>query len=190
MILKVSLILSTILLILLGSALVTGAQTDVGTISGTVYRTENPNSTCTEADLVGEPRVPLQFVNRDNNTTINQQTSSDGSYEFIAGSEGTWQVTVNPGPGWRVLTQQTRQVVIDEDNQEYEDINFCIIRVPTPTPTSTVQTTPTQTISTPTPVPPVLPESGAPVAPLLLLAAGLGVLFLIAGGGLFIYSRR
>lgn len=190
---KGPIILSAILLILLAtSALATSAQNEAGTISGTVYRTENPNSTCTEAGLPGEANVPLQFVNRDNNTTINQRTSSDGSYEFVAASEGTWQVTVNPGEGWRVLSQQTRQVEIDEDNPDYEEINFCIIRVSTPTPTATSQAilTPTTPALTPTPIPPVLPGSGAPLAPALVLAAGMGILFLLAGGWLFLYSRR
>jgi hypothetical protein len=187
---KIPVILSTILVVLLAGALVTAAQNEAGTISGTVYRTENPNSTCTETGLPGEGNIPLQFVNRNNNTTINQRTNSDGSYEFNAASEGTWQVTVNPGAGWRVLSLQTQQVVIDEDNQDYEEINFCIIRVPTPTPTATSQTTPTPPISTPTPIPPVLPGSGAPAAPTLVLAAAMGILFLLAGGGLFIYSRR
>lgn len=175
MIRKVSLAISIFLLVLLGGALAIHAQEDSGTISGTVYRTENPNSTCTEGGLPGEPGVPLQFVNRDNQTTINQNSTSNGSYLFTALNEGTWQVTVNPGAGWRVLSQQTRQVEITENNPDHENINFCIIRVTTPTPTT---------------APPVLPESGAPVAPTLLLAAGLGVLFLLAGAGLFVYGRR
>ena len=183
MIRKVSLVIMIILMAVLGSALVINAQEEAGTISGTVYRTTNASGTCTEDGLPGEPGVPLQFVNRDEELTINQSASGDGSYEFSASTEGIWQVTVNPGQGWRVLTQQTRQVENTEANSDHEEIDFCIIRVTeAPTPTAVP---PTQ----PTPIPPVLPESGAAVAPTLLLAAGLGFLFLFAGGWLFVYSR-
>ena len=185
MIHKVFIAITIILLALLGSALVINAQEEFGTIRGTVYRTENPNSTCTEAGLPGEPGVPLQFVNRDNETTINQSSSGDGSYAFTASSEGIWQVTVNPGAGWSVRTEQTRQVVITEDVPDHEEIDFCIIRVTDPTPTITPTTAPA-----PTPIPPTLPESGAPLAPTLILAAGLGILFLLAGVWLFVYARN
>jgi hypothetical protein len=201
MIQKISLVLATILLLLVG-VVAARAQGDTGTISGWVYRTENANGTCTEDDLPGEPGVPLQFVNRDNDTTVNITTNNDGSYEFIAASAGTWQITVNPGSDWRVLSQQTRQVVINDQNPDHEDIDFCIYRVttaqgtavPTITPGTAVptatQVTPAPTATQVTPVPtsqPVLPQSGAPAAPSLLIAAGLGVLFLITG--LFIYVR-
>jgi hypothetical protein len=189
---KFSLALSTILL-LLGGVLVARAQGDAGTISGRVYRTDDPNGTCTEDNLPGEAGVPLQFVNRDNDTTVNLNTNNDGSYEFIAASAGTWQITVNPGSDWRVLSQQTRQVVISDQNPDHEDIDFCIYRVTTaqatavPTSTQvTVVPTITQVAATPT-TQPTLPQSGAPVAPSLLIIAGLGVLFLITG--LFIYAR-
>jgi hypothetical protein len=186
MIRKLSLAITIILL--LGSALAIQAQDTVGTISGTVYRTENPGTSCTEDNLPGEPGIPLQFVNRDNQTTLNLNTESDGSYEINVSTEGTWQVTVNPGSGWRVLSQQTIQVSVSEDDPDHEEVDFCITRV-TPTPTTTT-ITPTPTTITPTPIPPVLPESGAPVAPTLLLAAGLGFLFLLIGGWLFVYARK
>ena len=185
MIHKVSLAIIIVLLTMLGSVLLIQAQEEYGTISGTVYRTENASSTCTEQGLPGEPGVPMQFVNRANETTINQNSGNNGSYNFTASSEGIWQVTVNPGAGWRVLSAQTQQVEITEADQDYREIDFCIIRVTTPTPTPTPISTPV-----PTPVPPVLPESGAPVAPTLLLAAGLGVLFLFAGTWLFVYARK
>ena len=192
MIQKTALVLSTILL-LLGGVMAARAQGDGGTITGWVYRTENANGTCTEDDLPGEGGVPLQFVNRDNETTVNITTNSDGSYEFIAASAGTWQVTVNPGSDWRVLSQQTRQVVISDQNPDHEDIDFCIFRITTAqgtaVPTST-QVTAVPTAIQVTPIPttqPVLPQSGAPAAPSLLIIAGLGILFLITG--LFIYAR-
>ncbi|MFN2246107.1 MAG: carboxypeptidase-like regulatory domain-containing protein [Candidatus Promineifilaceae bacterium] len=186
MIQKLSLILTTILL-LLGSVLTASAQDGGGTISGTVYLSDNPNGTCTEDNLPGQSGIQIQVIDVDNDTTVNLTTNSDGTYEFITSIDGTYQVTVNPGASWRVLTQQTRQIVISEDSPDHEDIDFCIAQVPA-TPTSTAPTPMPTFVPTPIPTqPPTLPQSGAAIAPSLLLIAGLGVLLII--GGLFIFKR-
>jgi hypothetical protein len=189
---KLFLILLTTAL-LFGLALTAVAQNVTGSISGTVYLSENPNGSCTEANLQGESGITIQVVNVDDNTTINLTTDNTGTYEFVTSNLGTWRVTVNPGSSYRVLTQQTRQVVISEQNPDHEDIDFCIFAdTSTPTPTVTPSQTPISTpnatpIPTPTPIQPVLPESGAPAAPSLVIAAGLGILFIITG--LFIFAR-
>ena len=181
------------ILLLLGIIVAASAQQNNGSISGVVYRDINANGVCASENEAGEAGIPIQLVNRDDNSTVNLTTGSGGNYELSGAAEGTWQVTVNPGSGWRVTSQQTVQVSITEDEPDVEEIDFCIVQVSTSTPTATAVATVTPgptPIPSPTPVQPVLPASGAPLSAPLLLAFGLGLLFLITGAALFVHARN
>ena len=130
--------LSTLVLILLvlGTIATVSAQENNGFISGVVFDDLNTNGICTGENEPGVMGIPLQLVNRDDNTIINLTSGSGGYYELADASEGTWQVTVNPGSGWRVTSQQTRQVLITEEEPDVEDVDFCIVQVATETPTA------------------------------------------------------
>ncbi len=142
-----------------------------GSISGFVYRELDEDGICLPGDATGQPDIPLQLVFRDNDTTVNLATESNGSYRLASAAEGTWQVTVNPGTGWRVTSPQTRQVLVSADNANVEGVDFCLFEVPAPAGGGQ----------------PVLPESGAAVSPGILLILGSGAFFLIAG--ILLYTR-
>jgi hypothetical protein len=181
------------ILLLLGIIVAASAQENSGSISGVVYRDVNANGICTNENEVGEAGIPIQLVNRDDNSTVNLTSGSGGSYELSGAAEGNWQVTVNPGSAWRVTSQQTRQVVITADEPDVEEVDFCIVQVSASTATATAVPTVTPgptPIPAPTPVQPVLPESGAPLSAPLMLAFGLGLLFLITGAALFVHARN
>lgn len=177
------------ILLLLGIIVAVSAQENSGSISGTVYRDINANGICAGENEVGEAGIPIQLVNRDDNSTVNLTTGSGGNYELSGAAGGTWQVTVNPGSGWRVTSQQTVQVSITEDEPDVEEVDFCIVQVSTSTPTATAVASVTPG-PTPTPVQPVLPESGAPLSAPLVAAFGLGLLFLVTGAALFVHARN
>jgi hypothetical protein len=193
MIRKHMLAISLVILLVLGSAAAAAAQDEIGSISGAVFRDVNNNGSCTEEDEPGVTGIQLQLVNRDDNTIINLTSGAEGFYELVSATEGTWQVTVNPGSAWRVTSQQTRQVLVTEDEPDVEEVDFCIIEsTQTGGTTATATPVPTQAaVPAPTVTPsPVLPQSGGPLSPAILLTAALGLLLLLSGAGLFIFARR
>ena len=171
------------------------AQDVNGSISGFVFRDLNENGVCSDEDEPGVVGIPLQLVNRNDNTIVNLTSGGEGFYELVNASGGTWTVTVNPGAGWSVTSQQTIQIVVDEDEPDIEDVDFCIVEVgatatatPAPPPTPVTGATPVQPVA-PTPVP-VLPESGAAVSPSVLWVVVLGLLLLVSGAALLLRTRK
>ena len=142
-----------------------------GSISGFVYNDVDENGICTDTNEQGQPGIPLQIINRDTNATFNSTSGSGGAYSFGGTSIGTWQVTVNPGSGWRVTSQQTRQVILTAEIASVDAVDFCIVRVPGESQT-------------------VLPESGATIAPGLRLMVLLGLFSLLIGVLLLGRARR
>ena len=171
------------------------AQDVNGSISGFVFRDLNENGVCSDEDEPGVVGIPLQLVNRNDNTIVNLTSGGEGFYELVNASGGTWTVTVNPGAGWSVTSQQTIQIVVDEDEPDIEDVDFCIVEVgatatatPAPPPTPVTGATPVQPVA-PTPVP-VLPESGAAVSPSVLWVVALGLLLMVSGAALLVRTRK
>ncbi len=143
-----------------------------GTISGVVFNDVDANAVCRDTGESGAAGIPLQLVNLADNQTINLTSDGGGFYELTNANAGTWQVTVNPGSAWRVTSQQTRQVVISSDSPDSGQNDFCIVQVSGSGGSQ-----------------PVLPESGAPLAPNLIAAALLGILLFGAGAALFVRAR-
>jgi len=160
------LLVIALMLVITGTA-AAFAQSSGGAILGTVYNDQNADGVCVGT---GEPG-----------------TNENGSYGYTAAGFGTWNVTVKPAQGWRSTAQTTRQIALTSTQPVAAGVDFCI----------------TQDASTSTPAAPpatvvpggsggavTLPESGAPIAPALLIAAVLGIGLLALGGGLYFYSRR
>jgi hypothetical protein len=147
------------------------AQETTGIIRGTVYRDINANGVCVDE---GEPRVagiPVELVDDATRTIVRLQTGADGTYMLPQATLGRWQVTVAPGTGWRVTSQQTHEVILATDTPEATEFDFCIVEVTASSGGSGGTT---------------LPESGAPVAPELLIAAAAGFALMAAGAGLLL----
>ena len=152
----------------------THAQDQTGTISGTVYRDLNANGVCVNE---GEPRVaaniPMELVADDVGELVRITTAADGTYAYNTDAQGLWRVTVVPGESWRVTSQQTLEVVLTVDSVDVTSIDFCIIEVDQSSGGGGT----------------TLPESGAPVAPALLMASTIGFVLIAAGAGLLLFNR-
>jgi hypothetical protein len=173
---KISLSLLVIgLLLIISPALSVSAQTNTGSIGGIVYNDLNGDGFCVGTGEPGQSGVPVEFIYTGSGTTLPLMTGVDGSYGIVSITLGTWQVTVKPGTGWRVTSQQTRQVTLTDTQPTVSGVDFCITQVPASGGGTS---------------PPVLPESGADVAPALIAAAAVGAFLLMLGAGLILNSRR
>ncbi|HET6446027.1 MAG TPA: SdrD B-like domain-containing protein [candidate division Zixibacteria bacterium] len=173
---KISLSLMVLVLILLiVPVLSANAQNNVGTIRGIVYNDLNADGYCVGTGEPGQQGVPVEFVYVASGTTVPLLTGVDGSYGIVSITLGTWRVTVKPPAGWRVTSQATREVTLTDTLPLATGIDFCI----TQAPASGGGTSP-----------PVLPESGAGIAPGLIAAALMGASLLAAGTGVLLNSRR
>ena len=108
------------------------AQDNTGSIRGMVYRDINNNGTCATE---GEPSVagiPVELVDDTTRTIVRLQTGADGSYILSEAALGGWQVTVVPGTGWRVTSQQTRAVILTPEVRDVIDVHFCIVEINSP----------------------------------------------------------
>jgi hypothetical protein len=185
---KVWIILAVIalMLVITGTA-AAFAQSSGGAILGTVYNDQNADGVCVGTGEPGLPGMVVEFVNVEAAIQTALQTNENGSYGYTAAGFGTWNVTVKPAQGWRTTAQPTRQVALTSTQPAAAGVDFCI----------------TQDASTSTPAAPpatavpggsggavTLPESGAPIAPALLVAAVIGIGLLAIGAGMFFYSRR
>jgi hypothetical protein len=152
----------------------TQAQEEKGTISGTVYRDINANGICVNE---GEPRVaaniPMELVSDDVGELLRITTAADGSYAYTTDALGLWSVTVVPGENWRVTSQQTLEVVLSTDSLNATGIDFCIIEIEQSSGGGGT----------------TLPESGAPVAPALLIASVIGFILIAAGASLLLVNH-
>lgn len=151
------------------------AQEEAGSISGTVFRDINANGVCVNE---GEPRVaaniPIELVQDDEGEIDRISTSVDGFYIYNTDTLGLWRVTVIPGQGWRVTSQQTLDVVLTEVNPDPTNIDFCITEVGQPAEGGGT----------------TLPESGVPIAPTILAAAAIGFILIAAGAVLLLFNHR
>jgi hypothetical protein len=149
------------------------AQGQGGSISGTVYRDINANGVCVnEAEPRVAANIPMELVADDVGELVRISTTVDGTYSYSTEVQGLWRVTVVPGQGWRVTSQQTLEVVLTEDGPDAINVDFCIIELEQPPEEA-----------------PTLPESGIAIAPLMLLAATIGFVFIGAGAILLLLGR-
>lgn len=153
---------------------IVSAQTTSGAIRGTVYKDLDANGVCVGTGEPVQSGIPVEFVSADGNALV-LDSGDDGTYGLVAAGLGTWRVTVKPGSGWLVTSEQTRQVTIGTDNPEANNVDFCVAQV---------------TASTETAGAVVLPASGASISPFLLIVAVTGLVFLTTGAVLLLKGHR
>lgn len=149
-------------------------QTEVrGSIRGTVYEDRNADGVCVGA---GEPAlagINIQFVSDDGGSTVHLQSGPDGSYGLVAVGLGTWTVTAVPLTGFSVSSTNPQVVVLSAEQLDTTGVDFCIIKGSGSGDGSVV-----------------LPESGASIAPPILIAAITGISLVAAGAAIEIRRRR
>lgn len=155
------------LIILLLVPAIASAQATSGSIKGTVYLDANADGFCVGTGDVGLKGVPLKFVSGD--TTIFLESGDDGTFGLVAAGFSTWEVAAEPTAEYVVTSENPKYATINQANPTAEGVNFCVAKVGT--------------------VPPVLPQSGATIAPIMIAALLVGAGFLIAGISIE-YRRR
>ncbi|MDX1418064.1 MAG: SdrD B-like domain-containing protein [Candidatus Promineifilaceae bacterium] len=143
------------------------AQTQTGSIRGTVYRDINENGICSTEGEARVGDIAVELVNDDTPELQRTLTAPDGTYLLANASLGLWRVTVVPGTGWRISSAQTREVTLTADQPDAIEVDFCIVQLEDPNNGGTT-----------------LPESGAFIAPPLVLIAIAGLLLMTIGAGL------
>jgi len=150
---------------------------DTGVIRGTVYVDMNAN-------LVRDPGEPAyvgaEIIVANGQTGWSILTAGDGAFRLDVPA-GTWQVALMVPEGFAPANDATREVTISPEatldaNMEFALLSMTVAPSPdgqAPTPTATA--------------PPVLPQTGAPLAPTAAIALGLAGLLaaglLLAGFG-------
>jgi hypothetical protein len=165
-------LLVVIALILTLVAGAVSAQEQQGSIRGTVYQDLNGDGKCVNT---GEPILvgtPIKFVSNDGKTTLYLQSGENGTYGLVAAGFGTWTVTADPNNEWAVTSMNPIEVFLGSEQLLVLGVDFCVAKV---------GTVPPQT---------VLPESGAAIAPLLMVVMTVGAGLSVAGIGLEVRRRR
>lgn len=178
------------LLVVILSLVAGSAYAQSGSIRGTVYEDTNADGMCVGT---GEPTVqgvPIDILSPGGQNDLVLESGEDGTYGMVAAGLGTWTVGIDQASGWVVTSNNYIEIFLNEEQPGVEGVDFCVVRPGTATPQAN---TPTPT-STPLPgtTPPavVLPETGAPAAPLLLAALAVGAGFILAGLGFEWHRRR
>ena len=167
-------LLVVLLLTMVAGLSIVSAQTTNGAIRGTVYNDLDANGVCVGTGEPVQSGIPVEFVSADGSTLV-LNSGDDGTYGLVAVGLGTWQVTVKPGTGWIVTSEQTRQVTISTNNPEANNADFCVAQV-------TASTESTGAV--------VLPASGSIISPSLLIIGVTGLVFLAVGAVLLLKGRR
>ena len=178
----IGLLAALVLLSLIG-VVGAGAQTDSGTIRGTVFEDLNSDGACVGTGEPGLAGIPIEFIH-ESNARIVVQSTSNGTYSLVGVGFGTWQVNVQPGSGFVATSQQSFSVSLTSEQPEVTGIDFCVGRV-TVTPTATAAPT-----ATPTAASSLMPESGAGAPPTLLIVGAIGIALFALGAGIEAWRRR
>lgn len=155
--------LALLLSLILGVALVQ-AQAANGAIRGTVYEDIDANGVCIGTGEPGLANIPVEFMS-DGGTVIVLQSGQDGTYGMVGVGNGTWQVTVKPGTGFLVTSQQSYSITVSDEVKTTAGVDFCVARVTDSTGDDGA----------------LLPESGASLPPALLVTAAVGAALIWAG---------
>jgi len=163
---KYAWILPVVVMVLIVGTMNVFAQNDRGNINGRVYNDLDGNGVCEGTGEPGVGGIVIQATSLEGNEMA-VTTNSDGKDQLTTVAFGTWTVRVDTGDSWRVTSSRERQVVVNEENREPSGVDFCI----------------TQQQSVP-------PDSGAPIAQPMAIAALAGVGLLAVGFVLLWLGRR
>ena len=165
-----------LVLILLSISSAVFAQNN-GSIRGTVYLDSNADGKCVGTGEPTHAGTPIKLVTADGKTEIYLASGDDGTYGLVNAGLGTWSVSAEPSANDFVVTSQSPiNVFLTVEQPVVTGIDFCIAPVGTTPPTTPPGTT--------------LPESGAAIAPQLLVAVSIGIGFIVTGTGVEIIRRR
>ncbi|NHZ72765.1 MAG: hypothetical protein GWP17_06750 [Aquificales bacterium] len=190
----ISLTLMLLLVVMVGA--VSAYGNGRGTIRGAVYQDVNGDGQCVNTGVAGEEPVvgvSLEFVSSDEQHVIHLYTGENGTYGLAEAGLSNWKVTATPSSDWVVTSTNPQYALIDFDNAEATDVNFCVAKVGY----WTGPVYPVQPIYPGGVVPPaiILPESGAPAVNhntglLTAVVALVGFGFIMFGVGLEVKRRR
>ena len=164
---RYGLLLALLLSVIAGTAIAQGTK---GSIRGTVYHDLNADGRCVNTGEPGLAGIPIKFVA--DSTTVYLESGDDGTYGLVAAGLGTWTVTAEPPSGSYVTSKNPLQVYLGVDQRLVLGVDYCVITSGSAPPAV------------------VLPESGATVAPALLVALATGLGFATTGVVLEIKRRR
>ena len=164
--------LLTLLLLVAGTTSVKAQTATKGAIRGTIYQDANADGICGAGDptMAG---VRIDFT-PEGGQTISLVTFSDGTYGLASITLGTWQVTARPPEGWVTTSQQTITAVLTAEQNNAENVNFCLAQENTSGGDGSN----------------TLPDSGVPMPPTLLVAIALSSVLMLAGLALLVWVRR
>jgi hypothetical protein len=140
-----------------------------GTIQGLVYEDLNGDGRCINTGIAGEGPVegiPIEFVSSDEQTVITLYSGEGGIYGLYAAGHSYWAVTAKPISEWVVTSQATLYAPIFEDGLAQTGVNFCVQKTTSQGQARVVA---------------ILPAAGSPSSPGLIVAAGAGLLLMVAG---------
>ncbi len=167
-----------LLIILLSFAIgAAQAQNNRGTIQGLVYEDVDGDGLCVDTGVEGEVPVEgidIEFLSSDEKTTITLYSGPEGIYGLFAAGQSYWRVTARPNADWVVTSENPLWAPLSDTNRAVTDVNFCIQKANAVGKKSATV---------------ILPVSGADRNNLTGIAAGIGILFVLAGFGLE-YRRR
>lgn len=186
-----------LILVLFNSLIAGNVYAQSGSIRGTVYNDLNADGKCVGTGDPSEAGVPVSLVSPGGQNNVILETGDDGTYGMVAAGLGTWTVGIKQDSGWVVTSNNNNvQVYLSSEQLGVQGVDFCVVRAGTATPPAST-TTPTKIPSpTNTPVPGttppavVMPESGGPIAPILLAALVSGAGLILAGLGIEWHRRR
>lgn len=184
----------TILLLLATSSAVVLAQDTGGTIKGKVFYDLDANGQCVGTGERGMQGVVVTFTNTQAAIQSAIATDQEGSFGYTSAGYGTWNITVQSPDGWYVSSQETRQTALTSNQPVVTGLDFCIAQGKGPgaggTTTKASLLGPLSSKTAASGSAMTLPESGAPIAPGLMIAGLAAIGLLTLGMGLYIYSRR
>jgi hypothetical protein len=134
--------------------------------------------------------VPISISSPGGQNDIVLESGDDGTYGMVAAGLGTWTVGIEQASGWVVTSNNNIQVYLSTDQPGVQGVDFCVVRAGTATPPVSTATPTSTPVPGTTPPAVVLPESGGPIAPLLLAALATGAGFILAGLGFEWHRRR
>jgi hypothetical protein len=185
---KLSIVLtSTLLMMLIGIAPAVIAQDAGGAILGTVYHDLDGDGACIGTSEPAIEGIVVEFVNVESAIQTALATNEDGSFSYVSAGFGTWNISIRPPAGWIVTGEQSQQIALTPSQPVITNLDFCVTeRAATVNVSAPIESA--ESSVAPTAV--TLPESGAPVAPDLLIGGVMGIGFMLIGAGLIAYNRR
>ena len=175
-----------LLLTLLATAVQAQAR---GSIRGTVLEDTDGDGKCEDGAPVHGMTLQFRSTHADN-TTVYLQSGENGTYGLVAAGFGTWEVTAMPNDDYKITSDLTRSVFIDENEALALGVDFCAMKTDGSSDDSGSDDSSSSSDGNT-----VLPESGGTLAnssngSAIALAAALGAMLFAAGAAIEVRRRQ